>query len=114
LSSGAAVALLKLRTAIENRLMDPRLDPTAAAAAAGISVRYANHLLSQQGTSLERLIVSRRLERCRRTLEDARQSHRTISEIAYAWGFSDLSHFNRRFKAAFGCTPRDYRRRHVG
>ncbi len=113
-SSGRAVALLSLRMAIENRLKDPALNPTAAAGAAGISVRYANHLLSQQGTSLERFIVSRRLEHCRRALEDARQSHRTISEIAYAWGFSDLSHFNRRFKAAFGCTPREHRRQHPG
>ncbi len=37
------------------------------------------------------------------------QSHRTISEIAYAWGFADQSHFARRFREAFGMTPRDYR-----
>jgi AraC family transcriptional regulator, positive regulator of tynA and feaB len=114
LSSGRAVALLNLRMAIEKRLTDPKLDPTAAAGAAGISVRYANHLLSQQGTSLERFIMTRRLERCRAALEDHQQNHRTIGEIAYAWGFGDLSHFNRRFKAAYGCTPRDYRRRHLG
>ncbi len=113
LSSGRAVALLRLRMAIESRLKDPALDPSTAAAAANISVRYANHLLSQQGTSLERFIVRRRLERCRRALEDPRQLHRTISEIAYGWGFSDMSHFNRRFKAAFGCAPREHRRRHL-
>jgi len=109
LSSGRAVALLRLRMVIESRLTDPALDPSTAAAAAGISVRYANDLLSQQGTSLGRFIVTRRLERCRSALEDPQQSHRTISEIVYAWGFSDVSHFNRRFKAAFGCSPRDYR-----
>jgi len=108
-SSGRAVALLRLRMAIESRLTDPALNPSTAAAAAGISVRYANDLLSRQGSSLGRFIVSRRLERCRSALEDPQQSHRTISEIVYAWGFSDVSHFNRRFKAAFGCSPRDYR-----
>jgi AraC family transcriptional regulator, positive regulator of tynA and feaB len=113
LSSGRAVALLQLRMAIENRLTDPALDPTAAAAAAGISVRYANNLLSQQGMSLERYIVSRRLERCRRAFEDPGQAHRTIGEIVFGWGFSDLSHFNRRFKAAYGFSPRDYRRQHA-
>jgi AraC-like DNA-binding protein len=97
--------------AIESHLSDPALDPAMAAALAGISVRYANKLLSEQGTSLERLIVSRRLERCRRALEDPAQAHRTVSEIAYAWGFSDPSHFNRRFKAEYGCAPRDYRQR---
>ncbi len=111
LSSARALALLQLRMAVESRLSNPALDPATVAAAAGISVRYANTLLSQQGTSLERLIVSQRLDHCRRALEDAGQSHRTITEIAFAWGFSDLSHFNRRFKAEHGCSPRDYRRR---
>jgi AraC-like DNA-binding protein len=112
LSSARATALLRLRTAVERRLSDPGLDPAAAAAAAGISVRYANALLKAEDTSLERLIVSRRLERCRRALEDPAQAQRAIGEIAYAWGFSHLSHFIRRFKAAFGSTPRDYRAVH--
>jgi AraC-like DNA-binding protein len=38
------------------------------------------------------------------------QGHRTISEIAYGWGFSGMTHFGRRFKAAFGSSPRDYRK----
>jgi AraC family transcriptional activator of tynA and feaB len=112
LSSVRAVALLRLRTAVEARLSDPSLDHAAAAAAAGISVRYANALLKVENSSLERLIVSRRLERCRRALEDPAQAHRAIGEIAYAWGFSDQSHFTRRFKAAFGSTPRDHRAAH--
>ena len=114
LSSPRAIALLQLRAAVERRLSDPDLNPAAAAAAAGISVRYANALLNAEGASLERLIVSRRLERCRRALEDPAQAHRSIGEIAYAWGFSDQSHFTRRFKAAFGSTPRDYRAAHQG
>ena len=97
--------------AIENRLSDPTLDPSSAAAAAGISVRYANVLLSGQGTSLQQFIVSRRLDHCRRALEDPMQAQRTITDIAFAWGFSDQSHFNRRFKAEYGCAPRDYRQR---
>jgi AraC-like DNA-binding protein len=110
LSSARAVALLQLRTVIEARLHDPSLDPETAAAAAGISVRYANSLLAHEGMSLQRLIVWRRLERCRMALADARQTHRSVGEIAYAWGFSDQSHFTRRFKAAYGCSPSDFRK----
>jgi AraC-like DNA-binding protein len=112
LSSARAVALLQLRTVIEARLDDPSLDPESAAAAAGISVRYANALLANEGTSLLRLIVTRRLDRCRRALEDPAQAHRSIAEIAYAWGFSNVSHFTRRFKATFGRTPGDHRAAH--
>ena len=111
LSSPRRVALMRLKAVIEARLCHPTLRPAAVAAAAGISVRYANALLSQEEFSVERYVLHRRLERCRRTLEDPAQSNRTISEIAFAWGFSDLSHFGRRFRKAYGMTPGDYRRR---
>ena len=110
-SSARSLALVNLRAAVEARLADPALDPERIAAAAGVSVRYANAVLAQEGTSITRLIQTRRLARCRQALEDPLQGHWTISEIAYGWGFSDMTHFGRRFKAAFGSSPRDYRRR---
>jgi AraC-like DNA-binding protein len=67
-------------------------------------------LLAEENWSLERYLNERRLERCRSALEDAAQSHRSIGEIAFKWGFSDLSHFGRRFKARYGLSPSDYRR----
>ena len=110
LCSPRGTTLYRLKSVIEARLCHPDLKPAAAASAAGISVRYANALLSQEGSSVERYILYRRLERCRRALEDMAQAHRMIGEIAFAWGFSDLSHFVRRFRAAYGTTPSDYRR----
>jgi AraC-like DNA-binding protein len=101
---------LNIHAAIEARLADPALDAKTVAAAAGVSVRYANAVLAEEGTSIMRLIQTRRLARCRRALDHPLQNHRTISEIAYGWGFSDMTHFGRRFKAAFGRSPRDYRR----
>jgi AraC family transcriptional regulator, positive regulator of tynA and feaB len=111
LSSSRAATLRRLKFEIESRLADPDLRPSTVAEAVGISVRYANALLSAEQTSLERYIVQQRLERCRRALDDPVQELRSIGEIAYGWGFSDLSHFARRFKAAFGVSPSDYRRR---
>jgi len=110
LSSPRAMALMLLKRAIEARLHDPGLKPAVAASAAGISVRYANALLAQEDTCLERYIIARRLERCRRALEDPTHANRMIGEIAFSWGFADLSHFIRRFKAEFGCTPGEYRK----
>ncbi len=110
LSSARTLALLRLKSAVDAGLCDPELRPGAVAAAAGVSVRYANALLSNEGTSLARYVQDRRLERCRRALGDPAHAHRTIGEIAYSWGFSDLSHFGRRFKAEYGCSPSDYRR----
>ncbi len=110
LASHRAVALYRLKAVIEVQLCDPALKPASVAAAAGISIRYANALLSHEGSSIERYILRRRLQRARRTLEDPNQAHRLISEVAFAWGFRDLSHFVRKFRIAYGLTPGDCRR----
>jgi AraC-like DNA-binding protein len=99
-----------LKATIERLLIEPGLKPERVAAETGISVRYANALLSEENSSIERYIAERRLERCRSALEDSAQAHRSIGEIAFKWGFSDLSHFGRRFKARYGLTPTDYKR----
>jgi AraC-like DNA-binding protein len=36
---------------------------------------------------------------------------RGVIDIAFSCGYTNLAHFNRRFLAAFHCTPRDYRRK---
>ena len=49
LSYPRAAALTMLKAAIKSRLHDPNLKPVSAAAAAGISVRYANALMHRSG-----------------------------------------------------------------
>lgn len=95
LSSARSFILLKVRAVIDAQLTNPTLDAKTVAAAAGVSVRYANAVLAEENTSIMRLIQARRLARCRRALEDPGQAHRTVSEIAYRWGFSDMTHFGR-------------------
>lgn len=110
MSTARSLVRMKVRAAIEARLADPTLDVDAVAANAGVSRRYAAAVAAEDGTSIMQMILSRRLERCRRALEDPTQAGRTISDIAYGWGFADMTHFGRRFKAAFGATPREYRK----
>jgi AraC-like DNA-binding protein len=111
ISSARAVVSSAVRAAVEARLHDPNLTATTVAAAAGVSLRYANAVLAEENLSVARLIQERRLARCRRALGDPLQSHRSVSEIAYAWGFSDMTHFGRCFRKAYGLSPRDYRGR---
>ena len=59
---------------------------------------------------MSRLMLSMRLDRCRKALGDPAQAHRTISDIAYAWGFSDMTHFSRTFRKAYGMLPTEHRR----
>lgn len=109
-SSARGFVMLNVRAAIEARLADPALDAQAVAAAAGISVRYANAVLAQDDTSVTRLILARRLDRCRKALVDPLQAHRSLSDIAYGWGFTDMTHFGRSFKKAYAMLPSEYRK----
>jgi len=110
ISSTRGLMLLSVRAAIETRLSDPALDGKTVAAAAGVSVRYANSVLAEEDMSIARYIQERRLARCRRALEDPQQAHRSLSEIAYGWGFSDMTHFGRSFRKAYGILPSVYRK----
>jgi AraC family transcriptional regulator, positive regulator of tynA and feaB len=109
-SNPKALLLGQIRSVIETRLADRDLDGQKVADLVGITFRYANALLAEQDSSLHRLILSRRLSRCRFALEDPNQAHRTIAEIAQGWGFSDMTHFGRCFKAAYGASPREYQK----
>ncbi|MBE7199156.1 MAG: helix-turn-helix domain-containing protein [Parafilimonas terrae] len=110
-SPSRSLVRVDVRAVIEARLADRTLNPGSVASAAGVSVRYANAVLADENTSITQLIQARRLARCRQALEDPLQAGRTVSEIAYGWGFSDMTHFGRRFKAAYGVLPSALRRR---
>jgi AraC-like DNA-binding protein len=110
ISSSRSLVLMKLRAEIERRLTNPALDAGSVAAAAGVSIRYANAVLAEEDTSIKRLVLTRRLACCEKALRDPLQARRTVSEIAHSWGFSDMTHFARQFRAAYGASPREYRR----
>ncbi|MBV9827963.1 MAG: helix-turn-helix domain-containing protein [Alphaproteobacteria bacterium] len=99
----------RVRAAVRAQLTDPGASVDSVAAAARISVRYANAVLADENTSVMRLFLSERVEHCRQALQHPAQLHRTISDIAYGWGFSDMTHFGRAFKRAYGMSPRAFR-----
>jgi AraC-like DNA-binding protein len=112
ISSTKSMVILEILAAVRAKLADPDLDVQTVADAVGLSVRYANNILASQDTSIGRLILTERLERCRRSFEDQAQCYRTVSEVAFGWGFSDLTHFGRSFKKAYGMSPSEYQACH--
>lgn len=86
------------------------LSATRVAAHLGVTPRYVHMLFESEGLSVTNFIVERRLASAHHMLWDPRMKERTISAIAFAAGFSDLSHFNRSFRRHFGKTPSDTRR----
>ena len=100
-----------LQQSVEALLSDPSLSPAMVAGGVGISTRHLHRLFRQRGVSFATYIRTRRLQHCRDDLADPDLGALRLTEIAYRWGFSDSSHFSRCFKAAFGCTAREFRAR---
>ena len=109
LSHSKFATLMRLKSVIETHLSNPEFKPTEAAARVGITLRYANKLLSSENTSLEKYIYAQRLNRSRETLNNPNYKSHTISEIAHLNGFTSSSHFTRRFKETYEITPKAYR-----
>lgn len=107
----AGSALLhRLTRTIEEQSADAALDPHLVAAAHGISKRYLHLVLAQGGTSFGAALIEARLKRAKALLEDQRFSRTAIADIAWRSGFSNPSHFARRFRQRFGVAPADFRR----
>lgn len=109
LSSPASVARLRLHHAIDACVSVSGFGCEDIAGMAGISARYANVLLAPEGTTLERLVIRRRLDHCSAALADLTQKQRTIGDIARDFGFASGAHFARCFKQAYGVTASEYR-----
>ena len=59
--------------------------------------------------SLHEWITKQRLQGARDELAGAASQYRSIAMIAQRWGFSNPTHFSRRFRDTYGITPRDWR-----
>jgi len=86
-------------------LPEPDLTPATAAAALKISVRQLHLLFEPTGTSFAQHVLGRRLDACRAMLESPSSRARSITDIAYAWGFDSLPSFYRSFGRRFGVSP---------
>jgi len=109
LSRSRTLAINRIKAFIEQRLGDSTINATLIAGSVGLSSRYINGLFADEGTSLMRYVWKRRLENCRKDLLDPVHAGHRLSDIAFRWGFNDLSHFSRAFKQQFGCSPRELR-----
>jgi AraC-like DNA-binding protein len=113
-SSLATAHRIRIINYIEAHLHDPDLTPTSIAAACKMTPRYLHHLSSDQDETVARYILRRRLEVCSCALVSDAQRGRTVTAIAFDYGFNSPTHFGRVFRAKYGVTPREFRREKIG
>jgi AraC-like DNA-binding protein len=99
--------LVAAKAYVRQHLHRPDLRADAVAAHLGVTPRYVHKLFETEGRSFLEYVFAERLTRAYHAL--ASDSARSISAIAFAAGFNDLSHFNRTFRRCFGRTPSDVR-----
>jgi AraC-like DNA-binding protein len=92
---------------VQQHLADPALSPESIARAHHISVRQLYKLWSARELGLAEWIMRGRLEGARRDI--AKHGSTGIAAVARRWGFTDPTHFGRRFRAAYGISPREWR-----
>lgn len=67
------------------------------------------HANIQTVLSLDEISQQANLSKYNRAREEL-ESGALLDDVVFNYGFSDLSHFNRRFKPIYGMTPRQYQR----
>lgn len=110
----AETLLTRVRAYVRAHLGEPSLSPESIAAAHNISVRYLYKVCAQADFSLRQWIISERLRRARAELADPAAAGRTVANIARRWGFTDPTHFGRRFRTEYQQTPGEWRRQNLG
>lgn len=108
-NSSMAFHFNRIERAVALNLPDPDLSPGSVAEELGISKSYLFAVTNWAGQTFRRMVIDQRLEMCRKALADPGQSQRSITDIAFGWGFQNSSHFSRSFLDKYEMAPSQYR-----
>jgi AraC family transcriptional activator of tynA and feaB len=100
---GPEAMYIRAQAFIREHLRDPDLSIDQISAALGCTKRYLHMLFSDRGTTVSDYIWHARLQNCRHELET--HAGKTVTDVAFSWGFSSSSHFSRVFRKYFGIVP---------
>lgn len=100
----------RIKQHVTAHLGDPALTVDGIAHALNCSRRHLYNAFADEPDGVAGYILGRRLEACRKTFVDRASDHRSITDIAFSNGFSNMAHFSRVFRTHLGVPPSDYRR----
>lgn len=102
---GREATLHRVRSMLRQRFTEPGLGPDLLAREAGISKRHLHGLFAAAGSTFGAELMELRLQRAAHLLCETAGRAYPVGDIAFGVGFSDSSHFARRFRLRFGCSP---------
>jgi len=102
----SAGAMRRVREYVDVHLSE-NIDLTTLSSVAGLSMHhFAREFKQSAGVTPHHYLTQKRVERAQEMLA---RTDLSLSEIAYATGFSDQSHLARHFRHRLGTTPREFR-----
>jgi len=96
---------------VDRNISLANLSPPLVASEFGISNRYLHKLFADSGMTFSSCVLAKRLDLVATELISPKGRCVPIANLAYHWGFGDVSTFNKAFRRRFGCSPRTYRAR---
>jgi AraC family transcriptional activator of tynA and feaB len=99
----------RLMRSLQNRFHEADLSPLTVAAEHGICARSVHYAFARARTTFVERLMDLRLRRASDLLSDAHLFDLPVAEVAARCGFTDPSHFARRFRHQFGQSPMQFR-----
>jgi len=99
------ILLSRIKQYVRGEVTNPDLSTTLIAQKFGVTPRYIQMLFNKIDITGREYIRNCRLEYSRNLLQSPLQRSRSITEIAFAAGFSSSAHFSTAFKKRYGVTP---------
>ena len=111
MKSGDEILMGKIMKVVNEHLDDPTLNVEMLASEVGLSRVHVHRKLKElTNLSTRDFIKNIRLQQAATLLA---QDHKlTVSEIAYATGYTNLSHFSSSFREKYGMSPKEYMNQH--
>jgi transcriptional regulator GlxA family with amidase domain len=92
------------------RFDDPDLTSGEIAHRLGVSLRLLQKVFAERGETVMGRLWEERVNRATRLLSAPEAADRSITDIAFACGFNDSSHFGRVFAGRMGMAPSRWRK----
>lgn len=103
----------RIRAHVARNLRDPQLSIERIALALNCSKRHLHNAFAEDDETLASYILQERLAACVRDLQQSAaqgmRDQKSTTDVALYWGFNNLSHFSRVFRAHTGSSPSAYR-----
>jgi AraC-like DNA-binding protein len=107
--AGRRIMCERVKGFVRHHLRESSLSIDEIARTFNCTKRYLHKVFSEDERSLNQFIWDLRLDRCSRDLASPDLLERSITEIAFGWGFRSTPHFSRVFRQRFGVSPSSWR-----